>query len=93
VGLGRRRLWENFSTVRGLIYLICGLCSLHAAPANRCAPCHPAQVRAFAKTGMGQSLTRLATQPAGRFVHSESGTKFSVRTGDDGIVQIGDYLF
>jgi hypothetical protein len=81
------RLWENGLKVRGLLYLACGLCSLHAAPANRCAPCHPAQVRGFAKTGMGQSLSRQAIQPDGKFVHSASGTKFSVRTGDDGMHQ------
>lgn len=62
--------------------------SLHGAPANPCAACHPDKVAAFAKTAMGNALTSRATQPAGQFVHKASGTKFTVRIKEDGMRQV-----
>jgi tetratricopeptide (TPR) repeat protein len=75
---------RSFSSVPSVLWC---LYSLQAAPADRCAPCHPKEVKGFAGTGMGNSLASQATQPAGRFIHSESGTKFSVRSAEGGMRQ------
>jgi len=49
-----------------------------AANPNACAICHPSQARRYAATGMANALSRAATQPAGEFRHTLSGTRFSV---------------
>lgn len=52
---------------------------------NRCLPCHPAQVKSYASTGMGRSIVPAAGEPASVFTHASSGTTFRVETGRGGV--------
>lgn len=55
-----------------------------------CARCHPREVAAYARTGMARSLFAVKDAPAvpdGVIDHAVSGTKFTVRTTAQGMVQ------
>jgi len=54
------------------------LFSLPAIAAHPCSPCHPAEVKSYAATGMGLSISHIATQPAGTFTHQYSNTTVSI---------------
>jgi hypothetical protein len=45
-----------------------------------CRPCHALQVSGYAKTAMAHSLSHTVSVPSGSFVHTISGTKFSIRS-------------
>ena len=62
------------------------LCA-HALSPNPCIPCHPKQVTDYSKTGMGSSISRIAIQPAGQFVHAPSGSSFRITYAKDGMRQ------
>lgn len=57
------------------------------APVNRCAACHPSEVEGFAKSAMARSLRRAGKEPEGSFIHSVSGTKFTIYSKSDGLWQ------
>jgi hypothetical protein len=46
--------------------------------ANRCAVCHPAEAEGYSHSAMSRSLRRPGREPEGSFVHTLSGTKFTV---------------
>jgi hypothetical protein len=58
-----------------------------AIAAEPCAPCHPAQVNGYLKTGMARSLSRPSGRPTGRVTHALSGSVFTVRATASGILQ------
>src|SRR5687767_7356805 len=59
--------------------LLLGLAGLAYAD-SRCLPCHPAQVRSYAQTGMGRSISvpTVETSPSGAFEHGPSDMVFRV---------------
>lgn len=70
--------WLKWST-RLLIVLSTFSPSFAASP---CIACHRAEVIGFEKSAMAHSLTSSVQVPPGSFVHSASGTKFSVSSSD-----------
>ncbi|MBI3473626.1 MAG: hypothetical protein HY013_19905 [Candidatus Solibacter usitatus] len=69
---------------RLLLLLPLGMPALAAHP---CAACHRKQVEGYLRTGMGQSLTRDATQPSGRFFHGKSGSTATITSSTLGMRQ------
>jgi Tfp pilus assembly protein PilF len=56
-----------------------------AEAANPCVACHPKEVAAYEKTGMGRSIQRVQRQPNGRFMHAVSGSEFQVTSTPKGM--------
>src|SRR5579863_783347 len=54
---------------------------------NRCAACHPQEVEGYSRSAMARSLRRAGKEPEGSFVHSVSGTKFTIYSKPDGLWQ------
>jgi hypothetical protein len=54
------------------------------ADENRCASCHPSEVKSFAMNAMARSLSTLAPQPDGRIRHALSGSDISISHTRDG---------
>lgn len=50
-----------------------------ARPDTACAPCHPAQTKAFASSPMGRSMTTDVPVGGGQFRHVASDTRFEVQ--------------
>ena len=67
--------------------LLSVLLSASAAPISRCAICHPKEVNAYTRTGMGRSMLRPKGQPSGSFTHPVSGTKFTIVSSPSGMRQ------
>ncbi len=70
---------------------ILALCALLAAlPINaseRCRACHPDEVDAYLRSGMGRSISRPdSRQPTGIYYHGHSGTMFRVELSERGMV-------
>src|SRR5207245_1122307 len=69
---------------RLLLLLPLGMPALAKHP---CAACHLKQVEGYLRTGMGKSLTRAATQPSGRFFHSQSRSTATITSSGLGMRQ------
>jgi len=54
--------------------------------AHVCQTCHPKEVAEYLHSGMGRSLRRPRSEPAGSFT-TTSGTRFTIRSGAKGVVQ------
>ncbi len=54
--------------------------------AHVCQTCHPKEVAAYLHSGMGRSLRRPGSEPAGSFA-TASGTRFTIRPTAKGVVQ------
>lgn len=69
-----------------------GLLLLPALPSvsfsvNRCATCHPQEVRGYSRSAMSRSLRRPDKEPEGSFEHPLSGTKFTIYSNPKGLWQ------
>ena len=73
--------------MRAALMMALVVCCAEAAATNPCATCHPAQAKAYVKTGMANAFSRAATQPPGEFVHASSATKFAAFETSDGMHQ------
>jgi hypothetical protein len=73
--------------MRVALAMVLVVCCGQAADLNVCVSCHPAEAKGYATTSMARALSRSATQPTGEFLHSLSGTKFSVTQERDGMHQ------
>ena len=58
---------------------------LAAGGAATCVACHPKQVSGYQRTGMANSLFRPHKQPAGRFTHVLSDTRFGIESTSKGM--------
>jgi len=58
-----------------------------SSSALRCALCHPKEVEGYSRSAMSRSLRRPENEPQGEFVHSVSGTKFTVFANAEGLWQ------
>ena len=63
------------------------LCLSVWANDSTCTECHPEQVEAYRETGMGRSLGRSSNQPDATFTHEFSGTRFTVTSSAEGMLQ------
>ena len=55
--------------------------------AHPCASCHAKEVAAYQRTGMGRSLRTPSGEPEGSFDHTESKTRFLIRSNASGLFQ------
>jgi len=60
------------------------LCAPFPAQDNRCAACHPSEVKTFALNAMARSLSTAAPQPDGRLHHVASDSEIAIRHNADG---------
>ena len=68
-----------------ILLLLCVPGALAAPAKHPCVDCHPKEFAGYQKTGMGRSLSRVATQPTGAFTHTVSGSDFRIRSGPAGM--------
>ena len=71
----------------GLAAILILPCTGGQAAESPCAACHPKQVEAYMETGMGRSLSRSYDQPDDSFSHTLSGSRFTVASGTEGMLQ------
>ena len=73
-------LWVAFSL--GVLFA-----TLPLDASEQCQVCHPDEVEAYLRTGMGRSISRPAPeQPSGVYYHGHSGTTFDVELSGNGMV-------
>jgi hypothetical protein len=77
--------------LKGTALKAIGTIVLLAVPAaggqDRCAGCHPNEVRGYRQSAMAHSLSEATPQPEGSFEHAPSKTRFSSRSNAAGVVQ------
>ena len=52
-----------------------------------CGVCHPKAVEGYLETGMGRSISRPVDHRSGGFEHAFSGSKFTIKGSDSGMIQ------
>jgi hypothetical protein len=77
--------------LKGTALKAIGTIVLLAVPAaggeDRCADCHPNEVRGYRQSAMAHSLSEATPQPEGSFEHAPSKTRFSMLSNASGVVQ------
>ena len=75
------------SSFFALAAILTVLCDAVRAVDSPCAACHPMQVEAYGQTGMGRSLSRSFDQPDATFLHEFSGTRFTITSSAERMLQ------
>jgi FOG: TPR repeat len=78
-------MWRKLVRIAALFAL--GVLPLPVLGNERCVQCHPAEVRAYAASPMGNSFGRPKADPGGSFFHRLSGTRYVVTSTHGGMRQ------
>lgn len=81
------RLRSGFKKGRLLAAASFIACAFPAFSAQPCAGCHPKEVQGFSTTPMANSMGPPSRGPSGAFYHSLSGTRFTIRSSADHMIQ------
>ena len=69
---------------RAVAYLAVAVCLPLSAQEQKCATCHPDEVKSFARNAMSQALSTVANQPDGKMRHNLSDSDITIRHNADG---------
>ncbi len=87
LAIGKRRSRADLRHYRMAALMALGMLPLPSWGLHACADCHPKEVAGYSATAMAHSLSPPQHLPSGSFLHSVSGTRFTIRSDDVRTIQ------